>query len=191
MLTALFTDVRDKVCFELLIEDGTATLNIAAAHATQGHAIDVVPRMTDLVISRHIAKGENMKGMLGEGLKPGCELFQEGGRNDVRLSPFAPRGKRSREVLGKRLRDAGSRQGERILVIVNITKRVAREFRIVASSGVVLTSATIPVKAMDSVHKMSKKPFSARRDQSTNETELQHARAYHVHRAEEIKWASG
>jgi RNA:NAD 2'-phosphotransferase (TPT1/KptA family) len=119
LLTALFSDGRNKARFELLIAvEGVVFWNIAAVRATRGHSIKVASQTTDIVMSPktrealtrayHVARAESLKSILGEGLKPGHELFLEGGRNEARLLPFAPSDKRSREIIGKRLRDAGT-----------------------------------------------------------------------------------
>jgi RNA:NAD 2'-phosphotransferase (TPT1/KptA family) len=89
LLTALFGDSRDKVRFELLIEvEGVVFWDIAAARATQGHSIKVASQTTDLVMSPktretlthacHVTKAENLKSIVGEGLKPGHEVLLEG-----------------------------------------------------------------------------------------------------------------
>jgi hypothetical protein len=106
----------------------------------------------------HVTKPEHLKSILAEGLKPGHELFLEGGSDDARLSPFSPSDKRPRAILGKRLRNAVSWQRELISVVINVTKRITQEYRIVASSGVVLTDSAIPSRAIDSVRLMTKRP---------------------------------
>ncbi len=180
--------------------EGVVFWNSAAARATQGHSIKVASQTTDLVMSPkiketltcayHVTKPENLKSILGEGLKPGHELFLEGGRNDVHLSPFAPSDKRSREILGKRMRNAASWQRELVFVVVNLSKRIAREYRIVASSGVVLTGSTIPLRATRAVHVMNEKPFSVRRDQHVPESDWEFTCVCDAHRAGETKWAT-
>jgi RNA:NAD 2'-phosphotransferase (TPT1/KptA family) len=195
LLAALFSDTRDKARFELLIEvSGTRACTVAAARATQGHTIDVDSETTSLVWSPrlkearmhayHATKAENAKGIIGEGLKPGHALFHEGGRNDARLSPFAPNDERAKEVLGKRLRNAGQWLRDLVLAIINLTRCPSREFRRVRSSEVVPTSATIPIKMIDSVHKMTKKPFSAWRDMNSGGSEWDYECLRDVHRTE-------
>ncbi len=76
------------------------------------------------------------------------------------------------------------------MVVVNLTKHIAQKYRIVASSGVVLTGSTIPLRAIGSARVMNKKPFSVWRDQRAPESDLERTRACDVHSTEEIKWVT-
>ncbi len=95
LLAALFSDMRRKARFELLVEvEGVVVWNI------EGRSIKVASQTTDLVMSPkiketlmyayHTTKPENLKSILGEGLKPGHELFEEGGRNAGICHPSRP-----------------------------------------------------------------------------------------------------
>jgi RNA:NAD 2'-phosphotransferase (TPT1/KptA family) len=198
LLAALFSGShRDKTRFVLLIDVGDYLfLDIAAIRSNQGHAIPIVTMTTDAWLSQrvrermmhayHVTKAENVKSIMGDGLKPGYELVLEGGRDDVRLSPFGPTDARSKEILGKRMKKVTSWQKEMVLVVINMTLGTDETYRIVASNGVILTGETIPPSSFESVRLMTRKPFSAWRDQH-DESECNYACLYDAHRKEEIK----